>query len=237
MNIVVCDDQKEQLTWIKETLDEYLSLQEEIEHYDIETYTKTQDFINHLFGKMYDIAFLDIEIDENNGLELAKLIKDENPNCLIIFITSYQSYICSAFEIEAFQYMRKPIQKEFFLKELKRIIETYKKRNFKFIFQTKQGKIILKTKDILYIETYYRHLNIVTCDKVYTANIKQKNQLLQKLQSLNFIKVQRSYLVNMNNIYRITKNQIFLKNGQNIQISPLRRDQIITKYSHFLSQE
>jgi Response regulator containing CheY-like receiver and SARP domains len=71
-----------------------------------------------------DIAFLDIEMPEINGLELSEKLLDINPVIKIVFITAYSQYAVEAFEVNAVDYVLKPIRKERFDKTLKRIVDT-----------------------------------------------------------------------------------------------------------------
>ncbi len=70
-----------------------------------------------------DIAFLDIEMPGINGLELSEKLLETNPAMEIVFITAYSEYAVEAFEVNALDYVLKPIRKERFNKTLKRIID------------------------------------------------------------------------------------------------------------------
>ena len=68
-----------------------------------------------------------------------------------------------------------------FLNEMERMLLNYKKRNFKFMLHTNSGKILFRTKDIIYVESYYNHLKIITTKNTYISNIKQKNNNTKKV--------------------------------------------------------
>lgn len=106
----------------------------------------------------FDIIFLDIKMPNINGMELAKQIRKQGRQSLIIFITSASEYVFDAFDVEAFQYLLKPIQTD----KLKNVLEKATKKmqidaniDFLMISANRQiQKVFLK--DILYIESIGR---------------------------------------------------------------------------------
>ena len=73
----------------------------------------------------YDIFFLDIEIKDELGVNLAKTILENNPDSIILFVTSHTDYILDAFQLAAFQYILKPINKQFLIEEFIRAVEQF----------------------------------------------------------------------------------------------------------------
>lgn len=89
----------------------------------------------------FEIAFLDIELPEMNGIECAKILREKNPELLIVFITAYDSYIRESNQVEADYYLLKPYKEE----NLRKIVE-----NMKMLTQ--------RQKKHVYIETFGRFL-------------------------------------------------------------------------------
>lgn len=234
MNIVICEDQEVVLQDIedrvKNCLNEYLVGEE----HHVYTFTTPQELIESLNQQIYDIAYLDIELNEINGIDLGVILKEVNPHCLITFITNYDQYIHDAFILDVVQYLQKPLNDDIFKKVFQKSIKLYKSRNFKLLFHTNKGNTILRTKEILYIETYYRQIKIVTLNETYYTNIKQKESLYKTLKTLNFLKVQRSFIVNMNYISRFTKKSVVLTNNVELPISSLKRESILFQFHIFL---
>lgn len=182
----------------------------------------------------YDVAFIDID---EEGMNLAKEIMISNPSCFLFFIGNNHQYLQLAFLLKAFQYLILPIHPSFLKKEINRMMIAYHQRHFKFLFHTDQGTIIFRTKDIIYVETYYHQIKIVTQEHIYYSDIKQKETLLSLFKTLSFIKVQRSYTVNMKHIIQLTHDSILLTNGEKIHTPSAKKEHIITKYNQFLIHE
>lgn len=79
---------------------------------EIMAFDNSGDTLDAISEKETDIAFLDIEIGDMNGVELAKRIKETNPHCDVVFCTGYSSYAADAFGLGASDYLLKPITRE-----------------------------------------------------------------------------------------------------------------------------
>ncbi len=227
MNILILENQNNYFQQIKSLVEDYMFSQNEIDEYKIDI-LKDCDY-----SKTYDVAFFYLNKKYTQSLDIAKLMKKNNPNCIIFFISDCYHYIHEAFQINAFQYIFKFMDYSFFQKEMERMLLNYKKRNFKFMLHTNSGKILFRTKDIIYVESYYNHLKIITTKNTYISNIKQKNNLHKILKTSSFIKIQRSFIINMNHIMYFTHNGVLLKNKVFLPTSPLRKEQIMLEYNKF----
>ena len=108
INVAVCDDETEVLDTIKNYLISYQI------QYDIEcathTFSNGSDFLESLDKIKFNIVFLDIEMPEMDGLEIAKHIREKSADDVyIIFVTSYPSYMHDSFQVQPFQYIVKPV--------------------------------------------------------------------------------------------------------------------------------
>ena len=117
MNVVVVDDDKAMLLIMKKML-------KKIEGIDIiNTFNNIEDVVVFFNDNKADIAFLDISIQDGNGLDLARKILEKSPHTDIVFITSYREYAVEAFDICAFDYIVKPVLIERVEKTIKRALE------------------------------------------------------------------------------------------------------------------
>lgn len=180
----------------------------------IATYTDGIQTLGNIDDMNIDIAFLDIEMPEITGVELAKRIKKIDSNISIIFTTAYKQYAIDAFDIGAAHYLLKPIRKEKLITAIDRIkgsrdnqIKVIKDKNQlpeKISVKGSDCTTFIKIKDILYIESSNAKTILVTKkEKVTSKEILQfwQNELLE----VGFLRCHRSYIVNMEYIYRIKR--------------------------------
>jgi two-component system LytT family response regulator len=164
-----------------------------------------------------DVVLLDIDMPEISGIYLAEQIMNTYPEIRIIFVTAFDQYAINAFELNAVDYILKPITLDRIKKALSKLEENNEKRintniyslsnqyeeSVKKIFVYEQDNIILLSfKDIYYIEASNKSVQIRTKDKTYTCN-HPINYFNKKLKNLNFFQSHRGYLVNLEKIIKI----------------------------------
>ena len=124
MNIAICDDNLTELRQTAEVINNvYSNLDLE---YMVDEYVSGYEFLENI--KNYDVIFLDIELKNSgiNGIEVAKRVKTENPNCIIIFVTNYEEYIDDVIDEYAFRFWQKPIEEYRLKKSVNVILERMK---------------------------------------------------------------------------------------------------------------
>ena len=171
----------------------------------------------------FDIIFLDIKMPNINGMELAKQIRKQGRQSLIIFITSASEYVFDAFDVEAFQYLLKPIQTD----KLKNVLEKVTKKmqidaniDFLMISANRQiQKVFLK--DILYIESIGRIAKI-HCNNGTLETYEQIGILEDKLSDKFFFRCHKCFLVNLNFVDAFNKTEVRLENGEKIMLAKRR---------------
>lgn len=230
IRIAIVDDEKECVFKIES----YLQL---MNRYDLE-YRLFNDMnslvIEYEKGNVYDILFLDIEMDLLNGVKGAQKIMEYSNKSLIIFTTGYQQYVKDAFYLNAFQYMFKPIEFEDFAYELNRAIDTIKMRNTQYVINYNYEKISLECSDILYIEIRQRHLIAKTQNKEYIFNgtIKEEER---KLMGYGFAKTEQSCIVNLSHVKKFNQSTVEMDNGDIKYLSKRLYKSFISAYNVHLS--
>ncbi|MDD6405758.1 MAG: LytTR family DNA-binding domain-containing protein [Clostridiales bacterium] len=221
INVAVCDDETEVLDTIKNYLISYQI------QYDIEcathTFSNGSDFLESLDKIKFNIVFLDIEMPEMDGLEIAKHIREKSADDVyIIFVTSYPSYMHDSFQVQPFQYIVKPVTYDIFEKTMSDLFKHIQGRsNIRVVIDTDHEKQLVNISDIVYIrthETQKLHL-------VYTLSDSQicgrgtLSSLEASLSEHGFILTNRSTLVNSGHILSFDDQSVRLDNGDVINIS------------------
>lgn len=165
-----------------------------------------------------DVAFVDIDLNGQSGLECAKIMTELNPKLKVIFATAHSEYMANAFEIYAFDYLVKPFNVERVVKTLTRIkgdsqAKVILNENSEYISQSEQysDKLMIKgkeqvtfvdKKDIIFIERTESITNIVTKDRVCTTSVAL-GSIAEKLNPTEFMRCHKSYIINMPMITQI----------------------------------
>lgn len=210
ISLLICDDDKEITDKITTLVNEFQN--DNNVNLEIDVRNHSEQVIEE--SKSYDIAVVDVEMPNTTGLSLAKTIRDNNEDAIIIVITSHLCYLDSAMGIQAFRFLTKPIEEDRFLKNFGEAVKYYKKLIKEVIVEV-NGKVSkLKTIDILYIENIKHGANIVTKNAVYKTN--KKPAVWEKIidQPNFFVHSHKSYIVNLQNIVYFDKNTISFTRGK-----------------------
>lgn len=231
MKILVCDDNQMIVNEIIEKIKKYTPKGVVA---TITGLSQIEDITYNIQHYSYDIAFLDIEILSLNGIKVGAAIQKKNPYCILIFVSGYAQYVTDAFSIKAFQYLYKPIDPERFKKEYHKAIQFYQRVKATCEFNTLEGKTIFQPRDIMYVETYYRRIKIVTSHDTFLCSIKNKHHIIETLKNHDFIQIHQSYYVNMNHIYVAHSDYVTLFNHKQLPISCAKREEVKNKFHTFL---
>ncbi|WP_133969627.1 LytR/AlgR family response regulator transcription factor [Eubacterium limosum] len=214
INISICDDENNVLDNIETLLlnskfagdfryDLFNSIERMVNHQEIENIS-------------YDIFFLDIELNGQNGLEFAKKLRRLNRTSLIIFITNYSNFVFEVFEVFAFDFIQKPINPQRFNLVFDRAMTFLLQNETNFIFSNKNKTISVPFKKILYIEKSGRKAIIHTLSINYECYLTIK-EIWKQLSSNLFVSIYSSVIVNLTHIEEIS-DSIILDNSEILYI-------------------
>ena len=132
----------------------------------IDEYRSGEEFLQKISTSKltYDLLLLDIEMDKVNGITVAKELKQLSPKTFVVFITSHDEFATVGYEVSAFRYLIKPINKN----KLIEAIEAAKEEllSIKSIsFQNKDGEYIIPLNDILYFEAQNQEVLVSTTEQ------------------------------------------------------------------------
>jgi DNA-binding LytR/AlgR family response regulator len=193
-------------------------------------FANVADALAFLNENSVDLIFLDVEMPGANGFELLDQIAF-SPK--VILTTSKKDYAYNAFQYNVSDYLMKPFTYQRFLEALQKIKpsqETISANNDSdHIYIKTDGKLIrLNNDSILFIESMGDYVKFVTNDnKKYITHNTIKN-LEEKVSKLHFLKVHRSYIVNLHKIDDMRENMLFIK-GNEIPVSKANKADVLQR--------
>lgn len=162
-----------------------------------------------------DLIFIDINMPDLNGLEFVKSLN--NPP-KIIFTTAYSEYALEGFKVDALDYLLKPIDYGSFLKASNKAKEWFNlkqqaseeiKSNENYLFIKSEYKIVrIKLEDVTYIEGMREYIRIHLVNEKPIMTLLSMKSMEAQLLTKNFMRVHRSFIVNLNKITTIERNRI-----------------------------
>lgn len=232
MKIAICDNQKQDRTILTQYLNVYG--QSVCADLTIQEFQTGKTFM-YAFNKNpndYSLIFLDIYLDDMNGLEMCRLIRQANQDVIVIFVTTSPHHALESYELEADGYILKPYSYEKFQRIMRKSLYRLGDNFQKLTIISKRIPVSCYLKDIYYIESFNHVCMIHLKSDTIETNISLK-ELAEKIHSNCFLRVSRSYIVNMNLIQSIDVDNLILTNGERI-ILPIRgRQRIRQLYSDY----
>lgn len=177
----------------------------------IDSFPSAEAFLFHYAeDKSYDILLLDIEMGAMNGVALAKNVRRENREVQIIFVTGFSDYIAFGYEVEALHYLMKPVSREKLVAVFDRAAEKLRRNERALLLALSGEAVRVPFYEIAYLEVRQNYVTVHACE---TYTVKKPLSELERQLDDGFFRAGRSYLINLRFVRKVTKTDVFLKNG------------------------
>lgn len=207
MTIAVCEDYKEEAEWLCETIRQWAA--EKGLLVDIVSFENASSFLFALEDNVYDALFLDIKMPGEDGVALAKRLRASGNNIPITFVTGEKEYIMEGYEVEAVNYLIKPVAEKKVFECLERIYGKMVHQEPYIILDTEDSKVRLLYRDIYKIEVYAHNVIYTTKKGEYKVYSSLK-EVQEELRGDCFIACYRGVLVNLRYVDSIGKGSLIL---------------------------
>lgn len=232
MNVLVCDDQADYLNLIVKKVKECYHAEMELKITTVSDRTRLLEVLRY---SNYHLAIIEMKMCKGKGIAIAKTIKKRVPGCQIIFISDTYLDFHKSFEVSPMYYMLRPINTKIFEEQMKRAVALFRKRDVNFYLNTRQGKNhIFRPSQIIYAQTYYSTLEIVAKHGKFESDGKNRGKLFENLLPRQFMKINQSTIINMDEIEIATLHNIILKTGEIFNISTSKIMDCHIRYDEYL---
>ncbi|MFF2889168.1 LytR/AlgR family response regulator transcription factor [Paenibacillus sp. NPDC057967] len=214
-------------------LTEYLKrLEKEIgEAMDIEIYSDGDEIVEN-YKAQFDMILMDVQMRFMNGMSAAEEIRKLDSEVIIVFITNMAQYAIKGYEVDALDYILKPVNYFSFSQRLKRAIERMKRREVRYItIRAKSGVTRLKISDVYYVESQGHDLIFCTNKGEFIATGTVKELEIQ-LADFHFFRGHKGFLINLEHVEGIYDNYA-LVNGEKLFISRRKRKTFMEALSQY----
>ncbi len=213
--IAICDDERSSVQDASKMIGRYSDFHENIE-ISVDVFYTSLDFLEALEKNSYDIYFLDIYIDRINGIDLADVIRKNNENANIIFMTSSNAFYKEAFRIHAVHYLEKPILEEDFFEAMDRVINLDTEIHY---ISFKDGGNVhrIDVERIVCIESedHYKRINAGEETFLVRSTIQE---LKDELEFPYFYPLGKKSIINLKKVLKISKENVIMENGKKFSV-------------------
>ena len=230
MRIAVVDDEQVE----REVLQGYLRryAQEYGGNFEVDTFSSADALLSS-YSIIYDVLIFDIDMPGTNGIEAARQIRRMDRNTVLLFVTNIAQYAINGYEVDAVDYIIKPISYyDFALKFQRAISKAVQKKQTYLILETVEGTRRVDVSRIVYVEALGHYLTFHIGEETFRVrgNIRDYEQ---RLRPYNFCQIHKSFLVNMEFIEEIHTGELIV--GQTtLSIGRVYREQLMQSYFKFV---
>ena len=234
IKIAICDDEKNIRNYLMSLI------REQNAECEITEYASADEYLSS--GLEHDLLFLDIELKGSasgmDGMGMARQIRGmgEIKQPVIIFVTGYEKYVYDAFDVDAFQYLVKPVNEQKFAEVFSRaqdkILSEAEQKKKTLVIQYAGANKAIPLDNIYYMESQSHKIVLYTKDgKVeYYAKI---GELEEELQG-QFCRIHKGYLVNLSYVDEYSRTEIILTNGDKLPLSKYKYEDFVKAYLRFM---
>lgn len=232
LRFIICEDEPVH----QKTLMALLDGTEFSQPVQVEVYDNGADMFDAISGnKRCDVLFLDIRLGEENGFDYARKIRSFDNRVLIIVTTTIAEYAMDGYDVDALDFLLKPIQKDRYERVINRIHTRLKSRNdSKQVFMKNGKRVVVDMDDVLYLESFGRKTCLYFADGREDSYYRTITELEYELGNGRFIRCHRSYIVNLMHIQRITQKSVELTGNKTVSVSDTKYKELYDAYTKYM---
>lgn len=223
----LCDDETAELNKTEKILNDYEQEHPEVD-FIVERFESADELIYRIEDKNYspDLIFMDIYmpgpggVSDSLGMEAAKKLRDMGSKAKLFFLTTSREFALEAFDVEAFQYLLKPISQERLFGALDRVLESEEEERKRYILLKKEGRFVkVAVNDIVYCEAQGKTQCLHFSDG---GEYRQRMTMMELFELLSpyqeFAKIGVAFIVNLEYVDSLSAQDICLAGGRKIYL-------------------
>ncbi len=235
INIAIVEDSAEDLTNCLSLLEKYSK--EKNATFNIQTFESGDAFLMR-FKSQYDFIILDINLSAMNGIDVARKIREKDEEVIIMFSTNLAKYATKGYEVDAIDFVLKPLTYASFYLRLERVMKKInKKQDFFLVVPYEGGFNKVNINSVFYIEVIAHDIifHMEDGNDITTSGTLKKFE--EQLKNHWFIRCNSCYLVNARKIKRVEKLVINLVNDEAIAISHPKKKSFMESFKQYVLSE
>ena len=225
MNIAIIDDVQQDLDTLGRAAQNYYEDRQIM--VQIQSFSSPAAFWKAYTPGKYDLIFLDIYMDQDNGMDVAVRIREAGDSCSLIFVTSSDAFAVASYDVQAAYYLLKPLDTA----KLMKVLDTIQIKNAQDVRYIEvicdRTPVRVPVKTILYADTFHNAVQLHT-----DAGVLRTYLTFQDLPC--FLSCYRGCLVNMDRIHKTLEDSFLLDNQEVVQIRKRGANAIKKEYLNYL---
>lgn len=200
----------------------------------VQQFSSGRELLNAI--ENFDIVFLDIMMCGINGMKTAQLLRDKAFDKILVFVSGSREYVFEAYDVEAFQYLVKPVDHLKLERVLQRAVKKLESdpQEFMMIHQDRRKKK-LYLRDIYYFEIKGRVVSVHSVESCFDY-YEQMGTLEEELKGKGFFRCHKSFLVNLKYVDSYNRQEILLDTGEKIAVAKRRYEAFCQEIMEYMKR-
>lgn len=233
-NISIVDDRKEDRDRLEAGILAFFSLQPR-DKINIETFESAEAFLPAFEPGKYHMAFLDIVMDEMNGIELAKRIRTQDPHLLIVFQTTSREYAFDAFPVHPFDYLMKPCEAEELDSVLTEALRVIGAGDPEITVATARDRFNVPLRSVCAAVSRGHNVDLILTNNQSLTSTETFKSISDKLSAdSRFLLINRGVLINMDQVLSPIEGAMKMKDGKVYPVKVNGRAAVLSAFSQYM---
>ena len=233
IKFAICDDEPLMAQELAGHLADYMK-ENLITAYSVSSFSDGRALLDAI--DRFDVIFLDIQMEQPDGMETAKLLRRRGDHSLLVFVTVLKELVFDAFQVEAYDYLLKPLDMARFKQTMDRVLRSLDRKTAEdIVIQRGTGCEVVFLSDIVYCEVLGRKIYLHKHDGT-VSDYYDKLEDLERRVDGRFFKCHRSFLVNLDYVRGCQDGQVLLAQGERIPASRLRERELTQALLRYMKE-
>ena len=181
----------------------------------------------------YELVFMDIDMPAMNGMNVARILRERDSHVLLIFVTALARFAVNGYEVDAFDFIVKPLQYNFFSAKMNRAVRKLASEpRQKMLIRSAEKTVSVFFDEIYYVDIFNHVLSFHLAEETVSTRGTMKD-VMESLSGGSFAMCNKSYVVNLNHVQRIDGDEVVLVNGDRLPISRPRKKEFMQQIADF----
>lgn len=232
MKIAIVDDKKMEAEMLVDICRAFAADNQLVS--DFYYFESSQEFLDSFERSLYHIIFLDIYMEEMRGMEVAKLVRQEDSSGLLVVLTASSEHMSEAFSFHAFEYVVKPVTKERIYQVLTDALELLPPTEQYISFVSKRQNVQLPVQEFLYAVSSGHYVDI-SSEKNGSYRSRMNFYDFMKLLEGDerFLEINRGIVVNLDHVETVDESRCIMKNGGSFPVKVRERTMIRQQWQKY----
>jgi DNA-binding LytR/AlgR family response regulator len=231
LNFAICDEDPKEAELTKSRIEEAYG---SILRRPVQIFNSGEALLAACGTARFDVVVTEIVLPGISGICAARKLKKLNENAVVIFFTDHGEYAIEGYKARAFRYILKSAPKSTFLHQIKAAIYECRSRNKSILITSQKETVSVRVDEVVYAEIFNRIVNLHTVRGSYSYYARL-SQLEEELRVYHFIRIHKSFLVNLGYVQSVGTNYLLLTTGQKLNLSKNYRASVESAFIDYVS--